>query len=184
MRLILLLAGLAVVLSAATASAVDIGVEPFAGVSAPVLQDDRTQGAIWGLRVPVNVVPFLTVEPYFSGASYGDKKLSTIAGSITRDGGKLTAFGANLLLSAGGSSFKFYPFVGFGSDKDKRASTPDLTKTGYNFGLGVGLGLPMKLALDVRGEMQMVVDGDVSRKFVNATAGVSYHVLALPKEKP
>ena len=57
MRLILLLAGLAVALSAARASAVDIGVEPFAGVSAPVLQDDRTQGAIWGLRVPVNVVP-------------------------------------------------------------------------------------------------------------------------------
>jgi hypothetical protein len=38
----------------------------------------------------------------------------------------------------------------------------------------------MKLGVDVRGELQMIVDGDVSRKFANATAGVSYHFLSLP----
>lgn len=180
MRTIVLLAVLAVALSAATAGAVGIGIEPFAGLSYPVLQDDRTQGAIWGIRVPVNVVPFLTVEPYYSSANYGDKTITTIAGSSTRDGGKVTAFGANLLLQVGGPGFKFYPFVGLGSNKDARTASADVTKSGYNFGLGVGFGLPMKLSVDVRGELQMIVDGDVSRKFGNATAGVSYHFLTLP----
>ena len=180
MRNILLLTGLAVALSVATAGAVSIGIEPNAGISLPVLQDDRTRGSVWGLRVPVNVVPFLTVEPYYSSGSYGDKETTTIAGPITRDGGKVKAFGANLLLSAGGPMFKFYPFVGLGSNTDQRAGTPDLKKTGYNFGLGVGFGLPMKIGLDIRGEMQMVVDGDVSRKFANATVGLSYNLFSLP----
>jgi hypothetical protein len=107
MKTIVLLAVLAVALSAATAGAVGIGIEPFAGLSYPVLQDDRTQGSIWGFRVPVSVVPLLTVEPYYSSASYGDKTITTIAGSSTRDGGKVSAWGVNLLLSAGGPSSSF-----------------------------------------------------------------------------
>ena len=180
MRKILLLAGLAIALGVATAGAVGVGIEAYGGASVPILQGDRASGSTWGVRVPVNVVPFMTVEPYYSSGSYGDETLSTIAGPITRDGGKVTAWGANLLLSAGGPAFKFYPFVGLGSNKDQRAATADVKNTGYNFGLGVGLGLPMKLGLDVRGEVQMVVSGDVSRKFANATAGLSYHFLTLP----
>ena len=180
MRSILLLTGLAVALSVATAGAVSVGIEPNAGISLPVLQDDRTQGSVWGVRVPVNLVPFMTVEPYYSSGSYGDKEIATIAGPVTRDGGKVKAWGANLLLTAGGSMFKFYPFVGLGSSTDQRAATPDLKRTGYNFGLGLGFGLPMKIGLDVRGEMQMVVDGDVSRKFANATVGLSYNFFSLP----
>ena len=38
----------------------------------------------------------------------------------------------------------------------------------------------MKLSVDVRGEMQMIVTGDTSRKFANATVGVRYGFLSLP----
>lgn len=183
-NILLVFAGLAVAAGVAAAGTLDIGIEPYAGVSAPILQDDRGSGSIWGFRLPVNLVPFLTLEPYYASGSYGDKDITTIAGPVTRDGGKVTAWGANLLLTTGAGGFKFYPFVGIGSNKDARAATADLKKSGYNFGLGLGFGLPMKLALDVRGEMQMVVDGDVSRKFANATAGVSYKFFSLPGVKP
>ncbi len=121
-----------------------------------------------------------------TNSTYNDHKkdITTIAGPVTRDGGKVTAWGANLLLSTGTPMFKFFPFVGIGTNKDARAATADLTKSGYNFGLGLGLGLPMKLAVDVRGEMQMIVNGDVSRKFANVTAGVSYRFFSLPGVKP
>jgi opacity protein-like surface antigen len=145
-----------------------------------VLQDDRTQGSTWGFRLPVAVVPYLTVEPYYASGSYGDKTETTIAGSATRDGGTVTAWGANLLILGGSPEFRFYPFAGLGSTTDARSGAADVTKTGYNFGAGVGFALPMKLGLDVRGELEMIVDGDVSRKFGNLTAGLSYHFLTLP----
>src|SRR6266508_1942442 len=135
MKKIVLFVLLAMVLGAPAAGAIGSGIEPYGGISWPVLQDDRGQGSIWGVRVPVNLVPLLTIEPYYSSASYEDKTIQTIAGPQTRDGGKVTAWGANLLLSTGMPTLKVYPFVGLGSTTDKRAVTGEVTKTGYNFGL-------------------------------------------------
>src|SRR5258708_18791194 len=120
-KILLVLAGLAAVAGVASAGTMDIGIEPYAGVSAPILQDDRATGSIWGFRLPVNLVPFLTVEPYYGSGSYGDKDITTIAGPVTRDGGKVTAWGANLLLSTGTPMLKFFPFVGIGTNKDTPA---------------------------------------------------------------
>jgi hypothetical protein len=180
MRRILLLTGLAVTLCVTTAGAIGLGVEPYGGISWPALQDDRGQGSTWGIRVPVSLLPYMTAEPYYSSASYGDKTLDTIAGPQTFDGGTVTAWGVNLLIATGGPAFKFYPFVGIGSNTDKRDVTGDVTSTGYNFGIGFFVGLPAKLSLDVRGEGQMIVSNDVSRKFGNLTFGLAYHFLSLP----
>ena len=179
MRNVLLLTVLALTLCVTTAGAIGLGVEPYGGISWPALQDDRSQGSTWGIRVPVHLAPFMVVEPYYSSASYGDKTVDTIAGPQTFEGGTVDAWGVNLLLSSGGRELKFYPFGGIGSATDKRTLTGDVTKTCYNFGFGFSVGLPAKLTLDTRGEAQMIVDEQTSRKFGNLTFGLAYHFLSL-----
>lgn len=167
---------LAVLLSAGAAHATSVGVGAFGGISVPIVQDDTDRGSLFGVRVPVSLIPLLQVEPYFSSASGGDVK-ETFG---TRSGLDVTAFGANVLIPFG-AGFRFYPFAGVGSHKLKRTGSPDITKTGYNFGLGIGFSPPLAgLSVDVRGELNAVVDGDVSRKWANATVGVSYNVFKMP----
>jgi hypothetical protein len=170
---------LAFLASAGSAHAVSIGVGAFGGLSAPIVQDDTGQGTIFGLRVPVNLVPMITVEPYFSTSAGGDKDEELGGIEETRTGLDNTGFGANLLIPFG-VGFRFFPFVGVGSHTLKRDGMDDITKTAYNFGLGIGFTPPVAgLSVDVRGELNAVVDGDVSRKWGNATVGVSYNVFKM-----
>lgn len=164
--------------TAGLASAAGVGVGAFAGVSIPVLQDDVGQGTLFGLRAPVKLVPLVTVEPYFASSSLGDKD-ETIAGlSYTREGFDETAFGLNAMLTVGGP-VQFYPLVGIGQTKLERTGT-DLSLTTYNLGLGLGLAPMPKLTVHVRGELQMAVDGETSRKFGNVTVGASYALFSMP----
>jgi opacity protein-like surface antigen len=181
MKKILPVVLLALVLGVGTASAlgVKVGVGVFGGASIPILQDDSKQGAIYGLRLPVSVLSLLKVEPYWATASLGDVEETFGTLPYKRDGGKVTAYGVNALLSMGGP-VRFYPFVGIGSHKLSREATEDLTKVGYNFGLGLGFSVIPKLDVDLRGELNMITLGETSRKFANVTAGVSYHFLSLP----
>jgi hypothetical protein len=176
-RLIALsLALLAVTAGVASAGTVGLGV--FAGSSIPVLQEDVAQGAIFGLRAPVKLIPLVTVEPYYASSSLGDKDVEVAGITYTREGFDETAYGLNAMLTMGGP-VQFYPFVGVGSTQLKRTGN-DLTLTTYNFGLGLGISPMPKLALHVRGEMQMAVDGEASRKFANITAGASYALFSMP----
>jgi opacity protein-like surface antigen len=181
MKRIIPLVLLALVLGAGAAGAVGlkIGGGAFGGLSIPVLQDDSKQGAIYGLRLPMSVLPLLTVEPYWATSSLGDAEETFGDLPYTRDGGKVTAYGVNALLTMGGP-VRFYPFVGLASHKLTREATDDLTKTGYNFGLGLGFSVIPRLDVDLRGELNMISLGETSRKFANVTAGVSYHFLSLP----
>jgi opacity protein-like surface antigen len=131
------------------------------------------------LRLPVGLLPLLKVEPYWATTSLGDAEETFGTLPYTRDGGKVTAYGVNALLSMGGP-VRFYPFVGIGSHKLTREGTEDLSKVGYNFGLGLGFSAIPKLDVDVRGELNMITLGETSRKSANVTAGVSYHFLSLP----
>lgn len=164
--------------SAGVASAGSIGLGAFAGMSIPLLQEDVSQGAMFGLRVPVKLVPLVTAEPYYASSSLGDKD-ETIGGlSYTREGFDETAFGLNAMLTMGGP-VQFYPFVGLGQTKLERSGS-DLSLTTYNFGLGLGF-VPMpKVSVHVRGELQMAVDGEASRKFGNVTLGASYALFSMP----
>ncbi len=164
--------------TAATARAGSIGVGAFAGTSTPVLQDDTGNGTLFGVRVPVKLVPLITVEPYYASSSLGDKT-QTIAGiDYTRSGFDVTSYGANALLTMGGP-VSFYPFAGVGQTKLKRDPIDD-SFTSYSFGLGVGFSPVPKVTIDLRGELQAVVDGEASRKFGNATLGVSYALFSMP----
>jgi len=174
------LAVLALALAAgvANASPVGVGVGAFGGLSYPIVQDDVGNGAVYGLRVPVRLLPMITVEPYWLTAKMDDGEEEIGGVTYTRDGFDHKGFGANAILGkVGGSGFHFYPFAGIGSHKLEREGTPEIKETAYNFGLGFGLSPTPKVSLHVRGELNMVVTGDTSRKFGNATVGLNYDLM-------
>lgn len=182
MRMILVTAILALMVGAglAEASEIGIGVGAFGGVSIPVLNDLSKQGSTFGVRVPVKLLPLLTVEPFFASSALGD--VSDDFGTpttYTRDGGKVSAFGATALITFGGDRLQFYPFVGVGSYKLTRAGAEDISDSGYNFGLGLGISPVSKFTVHVRGEFNMIATDETSQKFANVTAGVSYAVFSL-----
>lgn len=172
---------LVLVLLAATVGAAragSIGVGAFTGMSFPILQEDVSQGAMFGLRFPVKLVPFVTLEPYWASGSLGDKDEDVGGITYTREGFDETAWGLNAMLTMGGP-VQFYPFAGIGSTKLERSGS-DLSLTTYNAGFGLGISPAPKLTLHLRGEFQMAVDGEASRKFGNATIGASYALFSMP----
>lgn len=175
----LLTALLALALVPAAAGARGIGVGAFGGASFPILQGNSGNGSQFGLRVPVDLVPMLSVEPFYAKSALGDKEDTFAGQTYTRDGGDVTTFGANLILKFGGP-FQFYPFGGIGSSKITRSGSPDVSETSYDFGLGFGISPVPKFTFHLRGEMNAVVTGDTSRKFGNLTAGLSYALFDLP----
>ena len=187
MRRLLLLALFALPLAAGPAQAGPVGVSVgvFGGLSVPVLQDVSTSsfspsdafgetGSQYGIRVPVHAIPVVTLEPYYAKSKYKDRD-ETIGGiTYTREGFDGTSYGLNAILGhPDGSGFKFFPYVGIGKTKLERTGQ-EINKTGYNFGLGLGMSPARRISVQVRGELAMVATGDTSRKFTNATLGLTY----------
>jgi hypothetical protein len=181
MRRALMLAALALGLGPTVAAAGGtIGVGVFGGASFPIVQDDVGTGATYGVRVPIDVLPLITIEPYFASSALGDGEATLDGETYTRDGYDMTAFGGNVMLgSPSGTGFQLLPYVGLGYHHLTRASSEDIDEVGFNFGLGVGFSVLQKLSLQGRAELNMVVTGDTSRKFANATLGVSYNLFQL-----
>jgi len=171
---------LALVLISAGASAADIGLGAYGGVTIPVLNDLSKQGSDFGIRIPVKLIPMVTVEPYYASSSLGDAEETFGSVTYTRDGGDLKAYGANLLLTFGAPAFQFFPFAGIGSYKLKREGAEDVSDAGYSFGLGLGISPIPKIGVNVRGEFDMVLTDQTSQKFAKVTAGASYSFLRLP----
>jgi hypothetical protein len=180
MRRKLFIALLVCALVPAAAHAGTVAAEAFGGLSIPIVQDDNGQGSTFGARVPVALNGKLTIEPFFSSASGGDKDVDVGGLTYTRSGIDVTSFGASLLVTFGG----FYPYAGIGSYALERAGM-DYTQTGYSFGLGyhIPIGVP-KLAVDLRGGVIAVVEETSSataRKWGDVTVGVSYNVFSFGK---
>jgi hypothetical protein len=175
MRKSLISAALLLALAAGSANATGVAVGVYGGLSYPIIQDDVKSGSMFGLRAPIALAPIFTVEPFYASSSLGDAT-ETLGGiEYTRQGFDGKAYGVNAMLgSTTGTGFHFYPIVGIGKFKLERAGSPDIDETGYNFGLGIGIGATPKVTLQIRGELNMVVTGDTSRKFGNATAGLVY----------
>ena len=164
--------------SAGTAGAGSIGIGAFAGMSFPVVQEDVAQGSTFGLRFPVKLVPLVTIEPYYASGSLGDKDEAIGGFTYTREGFDETAYGLNAMLTMGGP-VQFYPFAGIGSTKLERTGS-DLSLTTYNAGFGLGISPMPTLTVHLRGDFQMAVDGEASRKFGNVTLGASYALFSMP----
>jgi opacity protein-like surface antigen len=161
------------------AGAASVAVGAFGGMGIPIIQDDNGQGTTFGLRTSASLIPLVTVEPYFVKTSGGDKDQDIEGTTYTRSGLDVTGFGANVLLTFGGK-IQFYPFAGIGSYALSRTGSEDVTNTAYTFGLGLGISPMPKLSIHVRGELAAAVDGETSRKWANATVGVSYNVFSTP----
>jgi opacity protein-like surface antigen len=169
---------LALVASSAQAQHIGIGVQPYGGLSFPIIQDDTGSGPVYGLRVPVKVIPMITLEPYYLTSDLGEGEEEIGGITYERQGFDHTGFGLNAILgSVGGTGIRFYPFAGIGSHKLERDDYPEIKETAYNFGLGLGIGATPKISVEVRGELNMVVTGDTSRKFANATVGLNYGLM-------
>lgn len=178
MKRLLALTLVLLAVSAGAAGAGSIGLGAFAGMSIPVLQDDVGRGSLFGLRAPVKIVPLLTVEPYYASSSLGDKDQVIGGFTYTREGFDEKAWGLNAMLTSGGT-VQFYPYAGIGQTRLERTGT-DLRLTTYNVGLGLAVAPVPKLAVHLRGELQMAVDGGTSRKFGNLTLGASYALFSMP----
>jgi len=170
-------AALLLLFAAGAAHATGVGVGVYGGLSIPLVQDDVKSGTLYGLRAPVSLLQMITVEPFYASSSLGDAE-ETLGGILyTREGFEQTAYGVSVILgSPAGMGFRFYPFAGIGKYKLERTGT-DIDEMGYNFGLGIGIGATPKLSLQIRGELEMVKTGDTSRKFGNATAGLTYGLM-------
>lgn len=162
---------------ASAAHATGVGAGVYGGLSYPIIQDDVSNGTVIGFRVPVALIPMITAEPFYASSSLGDAE-ETLGGIVyKREGFDEKAYGLNVILgNPTGMGFRFYPLVGVGKVKLERTGT-DIDETGYNVGLGIGIGATPKLSLQVRGELQLVKTGDTSRKFGNATAGLTYGLM-------
>ena len=178
MKKFTLAACFAAALVGSAAHAASVGIGAFGGASFPIVQSDVAQGTMFGARVPVRLIPLFTVEPYYASSALGDAEEEVLGVTYTRSGYDATAYGANVLLTMGGP-VSFYPFAGIGQTKLERPGD-DLSLTTYNFGLGLGISPAPKLTIHVRGELAAAVDGETSRKFGNATLGISYALFSAP----
>ncbi len=176
-RLIVLLLVLSV-LPCGIARAGGVGVGIFGGMTYPMLQQDAGNGRLLGVRAPLHVVPFLAVEPWYASTSLSDK-VTTVAGvSYTAPGFDEKVYGLNVMFAMGGP-LSFYPLVGIGrATLSGSGFSKDVTS--YNGGFGMSVSPVPKVSLDLRGEMQAVVDGGTTRKFGNATLGLTYSLFSLP----
>jgi opacity protein-like surface antigen len=164
---------------AARAGTVTLGGSVFGGMSFPVLQDDQGQGSVFGARVPVKLLPLLTVEPFYSVSALGSKTLETSPGfSVTREGSDVTTYGVNVVFPFGTTTL-FYPYAGIGGARFER-NAEDESFTSYDVGLGLGFPVMPKMSLDVRGELQAASSGETSRKMFNVTLGASYSIFSTP----
>jgi hypothetical protein len=169
-----------VVFAAAGAQAgiLGIGITAYGGVNIPVEQADTESGTVFGLRVPVQAISLLRVEPWFGLAQGGDYTIPGNFGEATFPGGDVTTFGLNALLgtpmTAPGLSIAFV--AGIGSHKVEFEDIDSDTRVGYNVGLDLGIGLgATPLALSGRAEALIIpLDGGGSRKNTYLTAGLTY----------
>jgi hypothetical protein len=173
------LLALAVGAGMAQAAGPQIGVGPFGGYNFPIVQDDTGPGAAFGIRIPINLIPLITVEPYYATSNLGDVDETFGGLPYTRTGFDMKAFGATAILgSVGGVGLKFYPYAGIGSYKLERTGSDEIKETGWNFGLGIGVPAGPKISVQMRGGMDMVITGDTSRKFGNVTLGINYNLMS------
>ena len=172
--LVLLLLFLCVSAPMAHAEGISIGAGAFGGYAVPIIQDDTGSGVMYGLRIPVQVSSKLTIEPYYMTSQLDDvtEDLGEPPVEYTRSGFEMMSFGGNVILFNG----TFYPFVGFGAYELTRPGSEDISELGWNFGLGLALPIAEKFHLDVRGELDMIVTDESSRKFGAATVGLTYHL--------
>ncbi len=159
---------------AASASAAGIGLGAYGGPAFPILQDDQGNGVVFGAKAKLNLIPGFAFEPNINFLTYGDADL----GYATREGSKVTYFGADILFGGAGLPIgpKVYLLGGAGLYSISRDNDNDYSDFGFNVGLGIEFGIGSGIALDVRGKAHFVMFEGASKKFATVTGGLNYYL--------
>ena len=161
------------------AGIVSVGVGGFFGRNIPVVQDDASNGSLFGFKARVQFIPLLGVEPFFTKLDQGDTSVEVWGKEMTRDGGAISVFGLNAIFgpSSGGLGVNFNLAAGIGSYTISREGVSDETRFGYNIGPGIEIGFGNGLALEVSSRFHMIpLDGGGSRKNVGISGGINYYL--------
>jgi len=176
-KLLLLLVGLSLLIQPLSAAGIKAGAGVFGGLAIPVVQDDQSQGTVFGFKGRVKAMSIFTLEPNVTFTKYGDPDIEGVIDDP--EGSKLTSFGLDVLLgsSLGGPGVSPFFFAGIGTYKTKNDQLlVDQSEVGVSGGLGLEIGLGQSLGLEGRGRFVIVgTEGGASKKAITATAGVNYH---------
>ncbi len=176
-KLLLAAVGLLLLTQPVMAAGISAGAGAFGGLAIPVVQDDQSQGTVFGFKGRVKAMSIFTLEPNVMFTKYGDPDIDGVIGDP--EGSKLTSFGLDVLLgsSLGSPGVSPFFFAGIASYKTKNDQLQvDESDVGISGGLGLEIGLGPKLGLEARGRFVIVgTEGGGSKKAAILTAGVNYH---------
>ena len=175
-KLLMVTLGLILMFQSASAAGMEVGVGAFGGVGIPVIQDDQSQGTVFGIRGSIKAMSVIVLEPHVTFLKYGDPDVDAIIDD--GPGSKVTSYGVDARLgSLMGPGMSPFFFVGLGIYKTKNDDLQvDNSEVGLSGGLGVEIGMGPSLGLEVRGRFDVVgTEGGGSKKAALITAGVNYH---------
>lgn len=151
------------------------------GLTIPIVQADQATGSNFGLRVFIRPIPMLGIETNLHLARYGGPDLGLEGVTNDLEGSHLTAYTLNALIG-GHPNSRLSPFLltGLGFFRTSRDQTQWLedaeTKFGWIAGAGFDVALGRGLALDIRGQLNIIpTDGGSSRKSAFVLGGLNYH---------
>jgi len=183
-KIILILGILLIMTTMVQAQSLKLSAGLFGGVSIPVVQEDQSQGTVFGIMGRFNLMSIFQFEPYVSFAKWGspDAIDSDVPGSdpldLGIDGSKVTSFGIDVLLGGapGVPGLKPIFIGGIGYYKVKNDDTGyEESKLGFAAGLGINFGFIPKIDLDVRAKAIIIPQEEGSKKAINITAGLLYN---------
>jgi hypothetical protein len=164
--------------SSSVALAGKFSVGAFAGLNIPIGQQDKANGTLYGAKGRIILLPFLGVEPNLVFSKYGDKDHEVGGQTMTREGGDITSFGADLAFGtfSGFSQVRFYGILGINSNTIKWEPSEDQTRLGLSFGAGVEF-LPTDVfSIEARARVHSIsLDGGGGRNNLELTAGLNYY---------
>ncbi len=157
----------------------DISIGAFGGLNIPVAQEDAKTGNAFGLKAKFSPSPMIGGSIFYENRAFGDPEITVGGLTMSIDGGKVTSFGAELLIGnvGGAAGPHFYWALGISNYQWKRDGFEDHTKVGYHLGPGFELVLPAaNIGIEGRGKFEIVPTGSGgSRKNALVFVGVNYH---------
>jgi opacity protein-like surface antigen len=159
------------------AQSISLGVGAFGGINIPVVQDDQSNGTVFGLLLRVKALPFLVIEPNVTFGKWGSP--DPVDGvDLGIDGSKITYYCVDATLGGlpGVPGVKPYFLGGIGIYKIKNDDTGyDESKMGFSLGAGLGIGVLPKIDIDFRGKFIIAPQEESSKKAIYLTGGVTYN---------